>query len=55
MYANFFNKKHKCLYSIQVSSYVEADNIARLVFKDDKRVDYKTDTETQPLGILKIY
>ena len=52
MYANFYNKNNKCLYSIEVQTINESDYLANMIFNTDKRIEYKTDTEDTPIGII---
>jgi len=45
MYANFYNKKNKCLYSVKVKDEREAEKRADYEYKNCKEVDDWTITK----------
>jgi hypothetical protein len=55
MYANFYNKNQKCLFSVEVRNEHEAEHLSDKIFNEYPKVEDWSITEDQPIGILKVF
>lgn len=54
MYANFYDKKNKCLFSVEVNSEHQATHLADKIYASNKKVTDWTITD-KPIGRLEVY